>query len=64
MGLLHSCASDLAEAVHEFLCEPEMWLADKERSAVIREVTDHFAKTDGEWNNLWKAELQSLMVKV
>ena len=64
MGLLHSCASDLAEAVNEFLCEPEVWLANKERSAVIGEVTERFAKTDGDWSNLWKVKLKSLMVRV
>jgi len=60
VGLLHASPSTMAVAVEQFLSDPEVWLADEERSAVIREVTDRFSKTDDDWSKQWAEALKFL----
>ena len=55
VGLLHTNADSLANAVSDFLCNPEAWCSNNKRLDAIECVTNEYARTAIDWNVPWVA---------
>ncbi|QDC51251.1 hypothetical protein FIT74_04345 [Candidatus Methylopumilus universalis] len=63
VGLLHTNAITLAEAVKNFLDAPEDWINNKNRCMAIQKVVERFSKVDDSWSAHWKDFMAGLTQK-